>query len=232
MNTTVNGRMKAVTSTILKDKWSWFFLPWVIAGSSFVVNLITSIFVKDEIKTGGVSSLYIYMLVAGIISVSNTLPFLLGFNVRRSDYFWGIGRAIGLVGVCCAAGLTLLSFIEIDVVPGWGTGLYFFHLPYYSDGPAPVQFISYFLLIVFLFYTGFLIACIGKRFGKTGMYAFFLAWIALGTVGSYVMTAQGYWMDLWKWLSDQSMLEIAGGTAPVTLICMALSYMLLRRTSV
>lgn len=232
MTTAAHGRMKAVTSTVLKDKWSWFWLPWVIAGSSFVVNLITSIFVKEEITTGGVGSLYIYMFVAGIISVSNTLPFLLGFNVRRSDYFWGIGSAIGLVGVICAAGLTLLSFIENGVLDGWGTGLYFFHLPYFSQGALPVQFLIYFLLIVFLFYLGFMIACVGKRFGKTGMFAFFLGWLAVGTVMSYVMTANGYWVQLWHWLSDRTMLELAGGTAPLTLLCMALSYAMLRRTSV
>lgn len=231
MNTVAHGRMKAVTSTILKDKWSWFLLPWIISGSSFVINLITSLFVEDTITTGGIASLYIYMFVAGIISVSNTLPFLLGFSVRRSDYFWGTGRAIGLVGVVCAAGLTLLSVVESDWIEGWGTGLYFFHLPYYSEGSIPVQFLIYFLLIVFLFYLGFLIACIGRRFGKNGLFAFFLVGIALGTVMSYIMTYQGWWIDLGNWLMDRTMLELAGGTAPLTLLCMALSYAMLRRTS-
>ncbi|MFC3803047.1 hypothetical protein [Cohnella sp. GCM10012308] len=232
MNIAQRGRMKAVTSTILKDKFSWFLLPWIISGSSFVVNLAIAFFSKEDITTGGVASLYIYMLAAGIMSVSSTLPFLLGFSVRRSDYFWGTGGVIGLVGVVCAAGLTLLSYIENEWTEGWGVGLYFFHLPYLSEGSAPVQFLIYFLLIVFLFYLGFLIACVAKRFGKTGMFILSIAVLAIGTVWSYVMTQQGWWIDLGHWLADRTMLEIAGGTAPLTLLFMAISYALLRRTSV
>ncbi|MDG0811572.1 hypothetical protein [Cohnella rhizosphaerae] len=232
MNIVQSGRMKAVASTILKDRFSWFLLPWIISGSSFVVNLITAYFANGEITTGGVASLYIYMFAAGIMSVSNTLPFLLGFSVRRSDYFWGTGGVIGLVGVICAAGLSLLSYVESEWLDGWGVGLYFFHLPYVSEGSVAVQFLVYFLLIVFLFYLGFLIACVAKRFGKNGMFILAIAVLAIGTVWSYVMTQQGWWIDLGQWLADRTMLEIAGGTAPLTLLYMALSYALLRRTSV
>ncbi|WP_217593470.1 hypothetical protein [Cohnella sp. GbtcB17] len=232
MNVAQRGRTKAVTSTILKDKFSWYLLPWIIAGSSFAVNLIVSIFAKDVITTGGVASLYIYILTAGIMSVSNTLPFMIGFSVRRSDYFWGTGGAIGLVGAICAAGLTFLSYVESEWIDGWGVGLYFFHLPYYSEGSAPVQFLNYFLVIVFLFYLGFAIACLAKRFGKNGMFLFSIAVLAIGTVLSYVMTERGWWIDFGHWLAGRTMLELAGGTAPLTLLFMAISYALLRRTSV
>ena len=85
------NRIVNVVALQTKDKFSWFLLPWIIVGSSFVINIIIAILIggKSPIYTGGMSSIYIYMLVVGGLCVAGPFPLALGFSARRRDYYLG-----------------------------------------------------------------------------------------------------------------------------------------------
>ncbi len=74
-----------------KDKWSWIYIPWVILLFSFVVNLFIGVLTHGEenITSGRISSIYIYIFVCSLIVQGQSFPFALGLNVRRTDFFAG-----------------------------------------------------------------------------------------------------------------------------------------------
>jgi hypothetical protein len=81
----------------------WLLVPLSIVLSSFVINLIISVILggKTAIYTGGLSSIYIYMLVLGSLTVKETFAFALGFSVRRRDYYLGtLVMAVATCAVC------------------------------------------------------------------------------------------------------------------------------------
>ena len=130
------NRIASVMVMHSRDRLTWFFLPWIVVGSSFTVNVFIALLLgsKTAIYTGGLSSIYIYMLSVGAITVGGTFPFALGFSTRRRDYFLGtIAQAIA-VSAAWAILLWLLSFIEDKLIRNWGVDLHFFHLPYLSNG--------------------------------------------------------------------------------------------------
>jgi len=107
------NRIIGVMKTQLQDRFGWIFLPWIIMLSSFTVNLIIGSTMGDEsFYTGGLASIYVYMLVLGIMSVVQTFPFLIGFGVRRKDYFWGTSLSICAVSFVSAFALWLLGYVE------------------------------------------------------------------------------------------------------------------------
>ncbi|MHC0036416.1 hypothetical protein [Pseudoneobacillus sp. C159] len=85
----INGVLKMY----LRDKWAWFFIPTIILTSVFILNFIVSLFISNDEKfyTGGISYIFVYMLVMGIIVVTQTFPYAIGMSVRRTEQIisWG-----------------------------------------------------------------------------------------------------------------------------------------------
>jgi hypothetical protein len=226
------NRIASVFRMHAKDKWSWFLIPWIVLMSSFLINLLMSFIIDDPIYTGGIASIYIYMLVAGIVTLAQTFPFALGLSVTRRDYFMG---TVSIIAVSCAVtsiGLCVLSFIESDLIPGWGTELYFFHLPYWSDGSILVQMANYFFVLLHLVFLGFVISSLYRRFGRSGLLIWSLVMLLIVTVTSFVMTYFGLWMGLFQWVATHTMLHISSILLVGAIVYVLLSYLLLRRATV
>jgi hypothetical protein len=214
-----------------RDKWVWFMLPWVILSSSFIINLIISFSVEEPIYTGGISSIYVYLFVTGIIVPAQTLPFALGFSIRRTDYYLGtLGYTIL---VCIFNGLVLLvmSIIE-ENINAWGSEMHFFNLPYVSDGSVLAQFWVNFSLFMLSFLGGFLINSIYCRVGKNGMFLFFIGISALSTIGGYIITSVNGWSDVFDWISNQTAFELSLWFVPLYAAFALIAYGLIRRTTV
>lgn len=222
-------------NTIIKmharDKNSWYSLPWFILFSSFVVNLIISYYVLDTIYTGGLSSIYIYYFVAGIIVAAQNFPFALGFSIRRKDFFLG---TMGHMLICSAINsiiLIALGLVE-EQTNAWGSELYFFNIPYLSDGGLGAQLCNNFMLFMFLFISGFLINCIYRRSGRNGMFILFLGITIIFTIFSATAKHFNWWVSIGEWFSSQTALGLSLWLFPVTVIFAGLSYVLLRKATV
>jgi hypothetical protein len=214
-----------------RDKFSWYLLPWIILSSSFIINLIISFFVETPIYTGGIGSIYVYMFVAGIIVAAQTFPFALGFSVRRTDFFLGtMGFAI-LISAVNTLFLLLFSFIERQT-SWWGSDLHFFNLPYLNDGGAAVQFWIHFSIFMNLFLSGFLINCIYRRIGRSGLFIFFTGVFAIITVGSYICTYNNWWVGIINWIIGHTAFELSLWLFPFIAAYALISYLLLRRATV
>ena len=85
MNTLVN-----VARYHLVDRLTWLALPWGIMAFSFLVNIGVALSVPASphgIYTGGLVSLYIFMLLCGSLSMTRSLPFGLMMGISRRTYY-------------------------------------------------------------------------------------------------------------------------------------------------
>ncbi|WP_379137142.1 hypothetical protein [Paenibacillus sp. sgz500958] len=227
------NRIAGVMRTQLQDRLGWIFLPWIIMLSSFAINWILGYTMQEEqFYTGGLASIYVYMLVLGVMSVIQSFPFVIGFGVRRKDYFWGTLATITSMSAVFAVLLWVLGYVESELTGGWGAHVHFFHLPYIGDGSAIAQIWVSFSLLIHFFFLGFIISCIHRRFGRAGTFTLLTAIPLILTVTLVLINYYKLWSDLGDWFSGVNSVELATGLFGLSLIYSLLSYLLLRRSTV
>lgn len=215
-----------------KDKWLWLFMPWLILLSSFFVNVIIAFFIEEPMYTGGLASIFIYMLIIGSVVLVQTFPFALGFSQRRTDYFIGTSFMAIIISAVFSLLLFLLSITEGNLTGGWGLELYFFHLPYLNDGTGFEQLWMYFVSILHMFYSGFIISSIFRRFGRNGLIIFAAVIFILISVCTLLITYNQWWGHIISWITDHTAFELALWTMPLTILYILLSFWMLRRSTV
>jgi len=230
MGTTM--RINGVLKMYSKIKYSLFLLPWCVLFLSFFVNFVISYFLSETLTSGGLATIYVYTFIMGIILLPQLFPFAIGLSMRRTDYLLGTLIVIVVMSVINALLLILFSSVEQDVTAGWGVGLYFFHLPYWSDGSILIQFWNAFSLLLHLFVAGFVIASIYYRFGKLGTLIFFICAFLLLSLGSVLATYNEWWKLLYDVLVKTTSFELTLWLFPLTIIYGLIAYGLHRRTTV
>ncbi|MFC5703460.1 hypothetical protein ACFPVX_19400 [Cohnella faecalis] len=227
------NRTASIIRMHTNDRFFWLYLPLIILGSSFFINLIISALIDEEggLYTGGLASIYVYTGIISMITVSQTFPFALGFSVTRKDYFFGTAATAVLVSVITGAILYLLSTLE-NATSGWGVKLHYFHLPYFSDGPIYEQLSVSFLNMLHLYFLGFVLASLFRRFGRKGISIFFLLLLVVGTTLGYAVVYLEWYKPIGDWLSDQTALGLSAWLIPLILLYGAASYRMLRNSTV
>lgn len=216
-----------------RDKWSWIYIPAMILFSSFLVNLIVSYSISsvEKFYTGGITSIFIYIFVAGILTVAQTFPFALGMSIRRNDFF--IGTSLMGISASIVIGLLILIFSIIEKQSdGWGTGLHFFYFPYINDGNPLQQLTIYILLFACLFFFGFTIASFARRFGGKGMFILAITSLLLGSVAVLLCTYYQVWTDIFQWITNHTAIQLALWLIPFVLFYLVASFLLLRKATV
>ncbi|MDO3677090.1 hypothetical protein [Paenibacillus ehimensis] len=227
------NRIASVTKMHLRDKLSWIYMPWIITLVNLVIHVIIrfSIGAKDGMYSGGITSLYVYMLVIGIIALPQTFVFALGLGVRRKDYFAGTAMNAALVSMSTAILLLLLSLLE-GWSGGWGVGLHFFRMPYWSDGTVLGQIARNFVLMLHLFFLGFVISCVQRRYGWFGMMVLSGAVFAVVSVLVVLASYYQWWGGLFQWIAGKSVSEWAGWLFALLIVYALASYSMLRKAAV
>ncbi|SET45379.1 hypothetical protein [Paenibacillus sp. NFR01] len=225
------NRTAGVIRTFYTDKTNCFFVPYMILLSSFLVNLVVSFFMDEGYYTGGISSIHIFMFVLGILFSVQSFPLVLGFGARRKDFFAGTVLAFLMLSVVNSLLLVVLGAIE-QASGGWGQELHFFHLPYMNDGNVLVQFWVQLTLMTHLFFSGFVIAAVYRRFGRIGVWLLSLLLFVAGTVGVLLLTYYEAWTKVWNWFDGYTAGEAASLLWVLTLLYLGIAYLLFRRTTV
>lgn len=225
------NRVASVVKMHSRDKWSWFFTPWLVMLSSFIVNLFISLLVDEPIRTGGIASIFIYMFVAGIVTLAQTFPFALGLSVSRKDYYLGTAAMIIITSIGSAAVLLLLALIE-NWTGAWGSGLYFFNVPYLSDGPLINQFTIPLVILLFMHFWGMMIAATHKRIGKNGMFIISAILLFIFTILGFLARQLNWYSTIFDWMGKQTAVDYSLWMLPFIVIFAGVTYLLLRRSTV
>lgn len=221
--------IKTVMRTHLVDYWLWLIVPLIVLMSSFVVNLIVSMSI-GSFTTGGLMSIYGFVMSIGIAVIPMNFSFSLSFGIRRKDYFLGTISMFLLFSLIDSIALTLLRELE-QFTSGWGTGLHFFDVPFLSSLSFPHLALLNFVVISHLFLFGFLLSSIVRRFGKLVLISLLLlSFIILGT-GSVLMTYWDYWGQFGSWVTTYQT-DILWFLAPLTLLYAFLCYIWLRKSTI
>lgn len=224
------NRVPSIVQMHLRGKNTWFSLPYMILFFSFIVNLLIGVLIHPEegIYTGGILSIYIFMLIMGMITMKDTFAFAIGFSVRRTDYFLGTLLLVTLVNGCNAIVLLVFSLIE-QSTGFWGVNLHFFHLPYLNDGNVIQQLIIYFSLLMNIYFLGFLISSVHRRFGKFGIILFLGTATLVSSVFSIFSTLNNWWIPVFKWVIQYTAFELALWFLVLTIVYIVASYFFIRK---
>lgn len=229
------NRIATVIKMHAKDKVMWIIGPWLLVLlPSFVINVAISntLTTEDGYTSGGVVSIFIYLLVLGIVAVSQTFPFAFGLSIRRTDYYIGTTLMLALISFIIAIILLLLSLGESYVTGQLHVNFHFFHLPYVNDGSLLEQWWTYFATLVNLAVTGFAVAMVYQRFGRMGMFIFFPITLAVGSISVYLVTYFSWWNTIFTWLSSHSAAYLATGLFSLAVIFSLLTFLMIRKTTV
>jgi len=212
-----------------------FGVPWLVAGLSFAINwaiwALADIPVRSDgaAVTGGVSALYITVLVVFVQAVTQLLPFAMGLSLSRRAFYLGTA----LMGAVQALGygvvLAVLTRIE-NATDGWGVAL-----DYWAPGALEVD--SVFLQVVVsgapmlaVIAAGVGIGVVQKRWGPNGTWGLILGSLVLFGGLAVLVTWLRAWGDVGSWLVDQSAVTLAVGIPLVLAAVLAvLSFTGLRR---
>lgn len=226
------NRVNQVVKLQFINKKLWFTIPWVILGVNFLINYVIALSLNTDetMNTGSITSIYIYTFVAGTLTLKETFPFAIGLSIRRKDYFIGTTLTVFFVNIISSLGLGLLSAFE-EASNGWGVSLHLFKIGIFSDVSFLGMLGIHFSILIHLYFLGFAISSLYRRWGSIAMYTFFTASLVMGTVASYAMTYFGKWTDLGNWLADHYY-ELFWWMIPLVVIYSIVSYGLLRRAAV
>lgn len=217
-----------------KDLFSWLYLPWIIVGGNFLINLLTTSAIHDgdsTVSTGGMVSIFIYFLIIGMIMLHQTFPFALGLSVRRSDYFWGTVAVAGVSGFVSALIIVIMSAIE-GQIGGWFGSFYFFRLSFISDHGILSELWFYLSLMLHMFFSGFLVGCLFRRLGGIKLTIILGVLFIIFTVFTLLATYNGWWTSIVEAVVRMGSIHIISWVALATLIYLGISYMALRRATV
>jgi hypothetical protein len=214
MNTLVNvGRYHLI------DRFTWLALPWGIMAFSFLVNIGVALAVPTSsrgIYTGGLVSLYVFMLLCGSLSMTRSLPFGLMMGISRRTYYAGTALLVLTLGVVYGLGLTLLQVVE-RATDGWGLNLHYFRIPWIMDGPWYETWLTSFVLLVAFVLYGMWYGLVFRRWSVPGLVTFVAAQIVVALLAVVAVSATHSWSGVGHFFTTVTALALTGVLAVVAL---------------
>ncbi|MEV0326232.1 ABC transporter permease [Micromonospora echinospora] len=188
--------------------------PWGIMASSLAINILIFASIDEaapgKTSTGGLSSIYVVAAIGAAVSISQMFPFALGMSVTRRTFYLATTLVTIVQAVVYGVLLYLLNLVE-GVTDGFGIQLHFFRVPYVDVSNGLLQVAVYAVPFLFLNFLAIFTAVWFVRFGTNGLFTVIVATIlALGLLAALV-TWQGWWGDIWHWLSTQHQASLLVG---------------------
>jgi hypothetical protein len=212
MNTLVN-----VARYHLVDRLTFVAMPWGIMAFSFLVNIAVSLSVPTGphgIYTGGLATIYIFLLVAGAVIMTRSLPFGLMLGISRRTYYLGTALLVLALGVVYGLALTLLQAVE-RATGGWGLSLHFFRIPWILDGPWYETWLTSFVLLVAFFLYGMWYGLVFRRWNVAGLVAFIAAQILVALLVVVVVSMTHNWTAFGHFFTTLTAIALTGVLAAV-----------------
>jgi hypothetical protein len=217
----------------LVDRLSYTALPCAILAFDFAVTLVINAMLgpANHAQFGGVSAIYVFFAVVGVLSISRSLPFALALGVSRRSYYAGTALLAVAVGVVYGLALTLLQVIE-QASGGWGLGLHFFRVAYILPGPWYLTWLTSFVLLSLMFVYGMWFGLVYRRWNLIGVYGFGAAQVTIGVAGALAATQAHSWPAIGSFFITLSAAGLTGLLAALAVVLLAGGYATMRRVAV
>jgi hypothetical protein len=219
----------------LVDRLTYIVLPWALLAFVFAVNLVIVAMITTgtnrSVPVGGLSSFYVMILVAGVLSTTRSFPFALSLGVSRRSYFLGTaGLAVAMAAVYGLA-LTVLQVIE-RATGGWGIRLHFFRVGYLLPGPWYLTWLTSFVGLTLVFVYGSWFGLVYRRWNITGLLGFIAGQITVLLAGALIATWAGAWPSVGHFFTTLSAAGLTGVLAAVAAALFAGGLATIRRVAV
>ncbi|MFC9252221.1 ABC transporter permease [Amycolatopsis thailandensis] len=229
MNTLVN-----VARYHLVDRLQYLVLPIGVTLFAFGVNLAIFSLLPDkpeENYSGGLFTLFVFMLVCGAMSMTKSLPFGLALGVSRRSYYLGTVLLVAGLSALYAAGITVFQAIE-EATGGWGLGLNYFRVPWLLDGPWYLTLLTAFVFLTLMFLYGMWYGLIYRRASVLGVVLFAAAQVLVLLGVGLVLTWTDSWSKLGTFFSSLTVGGLTGALAILVCVAGAGGFATMRRVTV
>jgi hypothetical protein len=201
----------------LVDRMLYLGLPWAVLAFSFLVNLVIDALVPptaDGYYTGGLLTIYVFLLIAGVMNMTRSLPFGLMLGASRRGYYLGTALLVVATGAVYGLGLTALQAVERES-GGWGMRLHFFRVPWIMDGPWYETWLTSFVLLVLFFLYGMWYGLVYRRWSLLGLVAFTAVQILVALAAAVVVSLTHNWQPVGHFFTTVGALALTGVLAAV-----------------
>ena len=229
--------------------WLAVGLPWAFLAISFAVNLTISglaplsyhtvltdhglvqVANPKPYYTGGVASIYVFLLIVGINSISRSLPFGLAVGVSRRSFYTGTALFGVAVAFVDALGLTGLQAIE-RATRGWGVGMHFFQVPYILNGPWYLTWLTSFVGLGLMFVWGMWFGIVYRRWNLLGSVTFIASQAAVVLAALVIVAGADAWSGVGHFFTGLTAAGLTGLLAALAVLLLAGGQATIRRATI
>jgi len=218
----------------LVDRMTYVAVPWAILAFSFLINLAIAALAPPPpggIYTGGLVSIYIFLLICGVLSMTRELPFGLMLGVSRRVYYLGTALLVLALGIAYGLALTVLQALE-RASGGWGYSLHYFRVPWIMDGPWYQTWVTSFVLLALFFLYGVWYGLVYRRWNVVGLVAFAIAQmlVVLAVVAAVTLTHS--WAAFGHFFTTVQAPALTGVLAALTIVLGLGGFSTIRRATI
>jgi hypothetical protein len=218
----------------LVDRITYVALPWGTLAFSFLVNLVIASQVAPDVNsyyTGGLLSIYVFLLICGALSMTRSLPFALMLGLSRRSYYLGTALLVVCLGIVYGLALAVLQVIE-RATEGWGVDMHFFRIPGILDGPWYLTWLTSFVLLVLFFLYGMWYGLVYRRWSLPGLVAFIAAQILVVLAVVVAISMTDSWHAFGDFFSTATASGLTGVLAAITVAMGVGGFTTLRKVTI
>ncbi len=218
----------------LVDRLQFLVLPVGVTFFAFGVNLAIFALIPETPEdnfSGGLFTLFVFMLVCGALSMTKSLPFGLALGVSRRSYYLGTVLLVAGLSALYAAGTAVMQVIE-EATRGWGLGLHYFRVPWVLDGPWYLTLLTAFVLLTLMFVYGMWYGLIYRRASVVGIVLFAAAQVLVLLGGVLLLSWTDSWSKLGTFFGTLTVGGLTGVLAVLVGVAVAGGFATMRRVTV
>jgi len=199
-----------------------------------LVNLVIASQVAPDVNsyyTGGLLSIYVFLLICGALSMTRSLPFALMLGLSRRSYYLGTALLVVCLGIVYGLALAVLQVIE-RATEGWGVDMHFFRIPGILDGPWYLTWLTSFVLLVLFFLYGMWYGLVYRRWSLPGLVAFIAAQILVVLAVVVAISMTDSWHAFGDFFSTATASALTGVLAAITVAMGVGGFTTLRKVTI
>jgi hypothetical protein len=216
-------------------RYNFVAIGWCALAFAFGIDVLILVAARAQPGSphpvGGLATIYAFLFVGGVLSVSQSLPFGLALGVSRRSYYLGTVLLAAVLAAVDGLAVTGLQAIE-RATGGWGINMHFFQVPYILSGPWYLTWLTSSVALGLIFIYGIWFGLVFRRWKLFGLAAFAAAQITVLTAGALAVTWTNAWASLGHFFTALSPAGLTGVLAAVAVVLAAGGFATMRRATV